>query len=316
MHPQPEWAPQRAVFTAFPSAADLWEDDLAPARDEVAALVRALGAHVPVHLLAHGAEALDAAGALAEHATVHPIPFGDIWLRDTGPVFRTPDDARGFTFNGWGGKYDLPHDDRVADAIAEAAGAPLTRHALVLEGGAIDHDGTGLVATTEQCALNPNRGGVSRAEWQAAVHEALGFTDVLWLGDGLHNDHTDGHIDNLARFVAPGLLAVPEATTGDDPNRAVFDDAAARARAHGLQVARVPSVGAHAPDGDLVPASYMNWVVANGVVAVPTYGAPNDDAAVAAFAALFPQHLVVGLRSNHILSGGGSFHCITQQQPA
>ena len=314
--PPAEWAPQRALFVGFPSDGSLWEEDLAPAQAEVAALARQLAATVPVRLLASDADAVATAQRLVPDATVHQVPFGDIWLRDTGPIFTGPETCARFRFNGWGGKYDLAHDDTVGAEMAGLMSASVDEHPFVLEGGAIEYDGQGLLLTTEQCLLNPNRNpGWTREAAEQALAKALGTRRIVWLGDGLLNDHTDGHVDNLARFVAPGTVALPVATDPGDPNGQVFADAAARIRAAGLVVAEIPSVGPYEMDGELVPASYMNWIVANGQVVVPLYGAPNDQAAVTAVRRAFPRHKVTGLRADHILTGGGSFHCISQQVP-
>jgi len=296
----------------------LWEDELAPARAEVAAMVRQLAGTVPVKLLADGAEAVAAARtAVGDAAEIFDIDFGDIWLRDTGPIFTGPETCVRVRFNGWGGKYDLPGDGTVGAHVAGLMAAAAEHHDFVLEGGAVDFDGEGLVLTTEQCVLNPNRNtGWTKPVATRALALALGARRVVWLGQGLLNDHTDGHVDNLARFVAPGTVAVPVAGGAGDPNAAVFADARARLRAAGLAVADVPSVGRFEVDGEIVPASYMNWIVANGQVVVPQYGAPNDAAAVAAVKRCFSRHAVTGLPANHILTGGGSFHCITQQVPA
>jgi len=315
--PPPEWAPMKAVFTAFPSDPELWEADLGDARAEVAALVRALSATVPVKLLAAGDEAARAArAAVGGAADVLEAPFGDIWVRDTGPIFLSATHAAAFRFNGWGGKYVLTNDEAVSARIADAVGAVIVPHDFVLEGGAIDQDGSGLFLTTEQCLLHENRNpGRSQRDIELLLRDALGARRVLWLGEGLLGDHTDGHVDNLARFVAPGTIAVPVADGPDDPNAHVFADARARARAGGCVVLDMPSVGRFEVDDEIRPASYMNFVVANGVVVVPLYGVANDAAAVKALARIFPRHKVTGLRANAILTGGGSFHCITQQVP-
>ena len=316
-----EWEPHAATWTAWPSDPDLWADDLEPARAEVAAMVRAIVGHERVELLVATEEAAAAAHEALHGVNVgfHRQAFGDIWLRDTGPLFLSSASgaaAAGFRFNGWGGKYQLPGDEGVAAFVAHAAGAPLARHDWVLEGGAIEVDGTGLCVTTEACLLNPNRNPhMDRGEVESHLRRDLGIDRVLWLGEGLANDHTDGHVDNLARFVAPGVLALPVAAGSGDPNAEAFDDAHDRARDFGLDVVRVPSPGLVEVDGDAVPASYMNWYVAGGVVVVPVYGAPNDEAAVGVIGSLFPGRRTVGLRANAILTGGGSFHCITQQQP-
>ncbi len=316
-----EWKPHAATWTAWPSDPKLWLDDLDPARAEVAAFVRAIADHEPVDLLVATDEAeASARDAVGANARFHRHPFGDIWLRDTGPLFLASSAgpaAAGFRFNGWGGKYLLPGDESVGPFVAHEAGVALAHHDWVLEGGAIEVDGTGLVVTTEACLLNPNRNPhMDRAEVESHLRRDLGLDRVLWLGEGLANDHTDGHVDNLARFVAPGVLALPVAAGTDDPNADAFADAHERARDFGLDVVRVPSPGLVVVDADIVPASYMNWYVANGVVVVPLYGAPNDEAAVGVIGSLFPGRRTVGLRANAILTGGGSFHCITQQQPA
>ncbi len=317
----PEWARHAATWTAFPSAADLWEDDLAPAQEEVAAMVRAIAAGERVELLVATPEARARAEALLAGCNVglHDYGFGDIWLRDTGPLFLASSvgaAAASFRFNGWGGKYDLPGDAGVAAFVAGAAGVPLARHGWVLEGGAIDVDGTGLAVTTEQCLLNPNRNPkMDRAEVESHLRRDLGLDRVLWLGEGLLNDHTDGHVDNLARFVAPGVLALPVPAAAD-PNRDALEDAHERAREFGVDVVGIPSPGRVLRDGEIIPASHMNFYIANSVVIVPLYGAASDDAAVKAIGALFPGRDCIGLRADHILTGGGSFHCITQQQPA
>ena len=320
--PLPEWAPHEAVWIGFPSHAELWQDDLAPAQAEVAdfaAAVAAEGQGEQVWLVAADEAAAAEARRLAPYAKIIVEPFGDIWLRDTAAIVPgSGRDRRGidFAFNGWGGKYDLPGDDTIGARLAKAAGLPCARSNWILEGGAIDGDGSGLVLTTEQCLLNPNRNpGMDRADVEAALRRDLGFERVVWLGEGLLNDHTDGHIDNLARFVAPGRVAIPTPAAGD-PNAAVYQDAARRLADAGLDIVTLPSPGEVVRGGEIVPASYMNFYIGNAAVVVPLYGAANDEAAVAAVQALFPDRKAVGLRADHVLTGGGSFHCISQQVPA
>lgn len=317
--PRPEWAPHKAVWIGFPSHPELWQEDLDQARDEVvafAAAVHADGKGEQVLLVAANDEAADAARAMAPFATVIVELFGDIWLRDTGPIIGADGTANSFLFNGWGGKYDLPGDDDIGLRLAAERGQTPARHDWVLEGGAIDGDGTGLVVSTEQCLLNPNRNpALDRAQIEQRLRDDLGYDRVLWLGDGLLNDHTDGHVDNLARFVGEGRLALPVAAE-NDPNWQVYQQAADRARAFGVEVVPIPSPGRVLRDDEVVPASYMNFYIGNAAVVVPLYGAANDDAAVAAIQAIFPDRQVVGLRADAILTGGGSFHCISQQIPA
>jgi agmatine deiminase len=332
-----EWTPHRAMWLGFPSHGELWEDDLAAAQAEVAALARALAGpgRERVRLMTGSADgAADARRLLGDAAEVEIVTgaFGDIWLRDTGPIFaRGPLGvvAQGFRFNGWGGKYQLPHDDTVAGQIAAAAGAPMNEFGFVLEGGALDHDGEGTVLTTGQCLLNSNGNpGWTEPVAEAALTEALGAKKVLWLGQGLANDHTDGHVDNLARFVAPWVVACPVSFGRNDPNTRAYDDAARRlagmsdAAGRRLQVVRIPSPGwIDGPNEGqggckAAPASHMNFLIANAAVIVPIYEDRAGRFAIEALEQLFPGRQVIGLPSRAILSGGGSFHCITQQEPA
>ena len=319
------------MWVGWPSHGELWEANLEPAQIEVEALVRALAGPGREHvkLLVGKADAL--AEARRRFAGVGGIEvvdgrFGDIWLRDTGPIFGTGSTrAAAFRFNGWGGKYELDHDDGVADQIAEASGASLDRHDFVLEGGALDHDGEGTVLTTRQCLLNPNRNsGWTEAEAERALSSSLAASRVIWLGDGLLNDHTDGHVDNLARFVAPGVVASPISWGRNDPNADVYDRTAGMlsgqidSAGRSIQVLRLPSPGfVGDEDGRPMPASHMNFLIANGAVIVPTYGDDRAaDLACQALKTVYPDREVLASPSTAILSGGGAFHCISQQEPA
>jgi agmatine deiminase len=319
----PEWAQHSSVWIGFPSAADLWLDDLEGAQAEVAAFARAVhhrGEGERVDLVCANLAAANAARDLAgDCARVIEAPFFDIWLRDTGPIMVCDAGmitALNYLGNGWGGKYPSPLDDDLAGALCIAAGLPRSLRDWVLEGGAIDVDGNGLCVTTEQCLLNPNRNpGLSRREIEERLCADLGLKQILWLGDGLTNDHTDGHVDNLARFVAPGVLALPEPFGEDDPNAHIFADAIKRAQDWPIEIVTIPSVGRHEADGEIIPASHMNFYIGNAVIVVPTYGGSSDAPAIAAITKLFPNRETIGLPANHILTGGGSFHCISQQVP-
>ena len=318
-----EWAAHRAMWLGWPSHPDLWEANLESARAEIAALTEALAGpgRERVRVLAAGEASVSSASArLGGVGGVEIVAgdFGDIWLRDTGPIFTAANRAEAFAFNGWGGKYRLPGDELVAGLIAERSSARLRVHRCVLEGGALDHDGEGSILTTRQCLLNANRNpGWGETEAEAALATALGSRRVIWLDEGLANDHTDGHVDNLARFVAPGHVVCPVAFGDDDPNRAVYDAAAGRLAGAGLAVTRIASPGrVEDENGHAAPASHLNFIIANHAVIVPTYGDPTAPLALAALEPLFPGRVVIGLPSNALLSGGGSFHCISQQVPA
>lgn len=318
-----EWHPQDLLWIGFPHLADEWSGVIDRAQQQIAAFASAVAeTGQAVRLVVRDAANAARAASLASGKVVlETRVYGDVWLRDTGPLVvcdpagqRT---ARLFGFNGWGGKYLMPGDTEIGADLAQSVGLPATRADWVLEGGALDGDGTGLVATTEQCLLNPNRNPhLSRDDIAARLARDLGMTRVLWLGEGLLNDHTDGHVDNLARFVAPGRLALPRATGADDPNAAIYADAARRARDFGVAVAEVPSPGRIEAHGMIQPASYMNFVVTTHAVIVPIFGSPHDAEGVAAIADLFPGRETIGLMADAVLIGGGGFHCSSQQLPA
>jgi len=315
----PEWAPQDWLWIGFPHDAEEWPEVLGRAQEQIAAFANAVAeSGQEVRLLVRDAANEARARALVSGAVrLERREYGDVWLRDTGPLVRGDGTALRCRFNGWGGKYVMAGDQTVGAELARDAGLPVTESDWILEGGAIDGDGTGLVVTTEQCLLNPNRNpGLSREEIEARLKRDLGFDRVLWLGDGLLNDHTDGHVDNLARFVGPNRLALPAATGDDDPNTAVYADARRRAEAFGVEVEEIPSPGLITRGVFIEPASYANFAITTNLVVVPTFGSPHDEDGVAAIAALFPDRATIGLPADAVLAGGGGFHCASQQMPA
>jgi agmatine deiminase len=333
-----EWERHRAVWLAWPAAADLWQDDLVAAQAEFAALCRAISTPDPsgtmrpelLEVLVMDEEAERAAAEALSGLAVrfHRIPYGDIWLRDTAPVFTTG--AAGevaaicFRFNGWGEKYLFPEDLALARAVRQASGLHCFDVPMIFEGGAIEVDGEGTAITTSQCLLHPNRNpSMTKADVEAHLAEALGIDKLLWLGDGLLNDHTDGHVDTLVRFAGPHRVVCMEAREDDDPNRDVLAgitedlrsmrDAAGRS----LEIVTLPSPGRiENEDGEPMPASYVNYYISNTAIVVPTYGSRYDGEAVSVIASCFPGRRTIGSPARAILSGGGAFHCITQQEPA
>ena len=314
----PEWAPQEWLWIGFPHDAEEWPGYLGRAQEQIAAFANAVAeSGQEVRLLVRDAANEARARSLVSGAVkLERHTFGDIWLRDTGPLVRSDGSAVRCLFNGWGGKYLMEGDQTIGAKLANEAGLSVVGADWILEGGAIDGDGTGLVVTTEQCLLNPNRNPeLSREEIEERLARDLGFGRVLWLGDGLINDHTDGHVDNLARFVGPNRLALPRATGKDDPNAVIYADAKRRAEAFGVEVAEIPSPGL-ITRGDLVePASYANFAITSNLVVVPTFGSIHDEEGVAAIAALFPDRATIGLPADAVLAGGGGFHCASQQMP-
>ena len=318
----PEWAPQDWLWIGFPHLAEEWPDYLEPAQEQIAAFANAVAkSGQEVRLLVRDeANEARARSIVSEAVKFERCAYADIWVRDTGPLVVTnleEHSAVRFSFNGWGGKYLMDGDQTIGGELAREAGLAVSTSSMILEGGAVDGDGTGLAVTTEQCLLNQNRNpNMSRDEIEAELKVMLGFERILWLGEGLINDHTDGHVDNLARFVAPNRLVVPEAAGADDPNAGIYADAKARAADFGVEVVTIPSPGLITRDGAIEPASYVNFAITTNLVVVPTFGSPHDQRGVEAIAALFPDREAIGISADAVLAGGGGFHCASQQMPS
>jgi agmatine deiminase len=334
-----EWELHQSVWLAWPSDADLWQESLKQARSEFVQLCFAIagrdsatgqfqGERLEV-LVPNSSAKREAEQALEGiPARFHEIPFGDIWLRDTGPLFLKNSSGKlstiRFRFNGWGEKYILPFDDQVAQRISQTSGlSEVSSQEWILEGGSIEVDGEGTCLTTRQCLLNPNRNpGLTQGQIEQRL-KILGVQKVLWLNEGLLNDHTDGHIDTLVRFVAPAKVVCMESYDPQDPNREILNriiqDLSTMKDAKGrlLEVVRIPAPGRVLDEtGRVMPASYVNFYIGNRTVVVPIYGTAYDAEAVSRIGECFPNRQTIGVSARAILSGGGAFHCISQQQPA
>jgi agmatine deiminase len=291
--------------------------------------VRALAGSEPVHVnvlsAAHEAHVRSLFGRVPDGVEFHHIPTNDAWCRDHGATFLVRDDGdlacADWRYNAWGGKYppwDL--DDLVASRMAAALGVRRFRADFVLEGGAIDVNGRGVVMTTESCLLNPNRNpDWTRDVAETALLEWLGAENVLWVEGDLEGDDTDGHIDNLARFVTARDIVMTLSDDPDDPHtgilRPAFDRLAADAGRLGLRVHPLPLPPPVHYDGRRLPASHANFYVGNTVVLLPAYGGSSDRVAASLLADFFPGRTVVPIDCTDLVWGLGTFHCLTQQVP-
>lgn len=321
-----EWEPHRACWLAFPYLQEEWPIDVLDAQRSIAALCRAIAeaGNEPVHLLVKNDEVARAARSLigqSRNVRYVATDYGDCWMRDTAPLFGyTADGALGalcFDFNGWGGKYEMPFDADVSAWLTKRLHAKRFESPIVLEGGALESDGRGTLLTTASCVLNGNRNpGLTRAAFEEALSTLVSVNRLLWLDRGLEHDHTDGHIDMLARFVRPDTVVCMRARRGA-PNWEVLRSVERDLGETGLNVIGLPAPSAvAAPDGSPLPASYCNFYIANEAVIVPIYDIPEDQPALAELANAFPEREVIGLPARDLLCGGGAFHCVTQAEPS
>jgi agmatine deiminase len=345
-----EWEPHSGCWMVWPERPDNWRDGAAPAQAAFAAVAGAIAASEPVTMAVSDAAFEAARAALPDSVRVVEVSTDDAWMRDIGPTFvlGPGGERRGvdWIFNAWGGHegglYEpWDRDDRAAAKVLETEGAPRYRAPFVLEGGAIHVDGEGTVLTTEQCLLNRNRNPeLDREAIEAALHAYLGTEKVVWLGEGVYEDETDGHVDNLACFARPGVVLLTWVEDPDDPQHAISRDAEERlaaatdARGRGFEVIRVPAPGPLTIDaaeaagvepvegtqprraGDRMAASYVNFYLGDSRVVYPLLDPARDAEAGEILAAAFPDREVVGVAAREILLGGGNVHCITQQVPA
>lgn len=349
-HQPAEWEPHDGCYLVWPERPDNWRSGAKPAQAAWVQLVTAIAAFEPVTVLASAGQWRNARARLPRDVRVVETRTDDAWVRDTGPTFVV--DGRGgrravdWAFNAWGGLrgglfFPWDADDVLGHKIAELERADCYQPPVVMEGGSFDVDGEGTLLTTEECLLNPNRNpGLDRPAIETHLRDMLGVERVVWLPRGVHDDETDGHVDNMARFVAPGVVVLTWTDDRDDPQyerSAEALDVLSRtpdARGRELEVVRLHQPGPlHATAdevadldvvagsrprlaGERLAGSYVNCYLANDGAVVPVFGDPADEAALEAYRRLLPSRKVVAVPGREILLGGGNVHCVTQQVPS
>ena len=358
-----EWEPHAATWLSWPRRQGIsfpGKGAYDKAVLAIAKMVHALADSETVNInicdAAHEADVvktLTKVGARQSHVTFHHIETNEPWCRDHGPIFVTRKEAPkslvlDWGYNAWGCKYPpFDDDDYVPTAVAEMLGLPVEYPEMILEGGSIDVNGEGLLLTTRSCLLNPNRNpGLKQSQIEQRLRDWLGVKEILWLGDGIEGDDTDGHIDDIARFVSSDTIVCAVEEDENDPNyeplRANLacltgvstdlpleeegeedddedadgvDEQVVGSPAR-FQVIQLPMPRKIVRDGQRLPASYANFYIANKVVLLPVFSDVNDRWAAAILEKAFPERKVIGIDSRELIWGLGSFHCLTQQQPA
>ena len=340
-----EWEPHEATWLAWPHNPETWPGRLKFIPPIWIQMIKPLHVHEKVHVCVNDEAMEKEVGAIlkrhdiGQNVFIHRIPTNDAWARDHGPIFVKRDDvgARSsrpgggtpplqildFIFNSWGQKYgpwDL--DDVVPQRVAEYLKMPCIQPGIVLEGGSIDVNGKGTLLTTEQCLLNKNRNPhLTKNEIEQYLTDYLGVTNILWLGDGIVGDDTDGHIDDIARFVNSTTVVTVAEEDPADENYKPLQDNLKRLQSmkdqdgKPLNIVTIPMPGPVIYQDQRLPASYANFYIGNGVVLVPTYKHPNDQRALEILKGLFPKRRIVGIDAVELVWGLGAFHCVTQQQP-
>lgn len=332
-----EWEPHRGTWLSWPHKEASWPGKFEPVPAIFARMVRELGDREEVHINVAGPEMefavrelLADEGAGAGNVFFHHNPTNDAWCRDHGPIFvqrsvagRREEAILDWGYNAWGGKYppyDL--DDVIPTRIGQELGIRVFTPGIVLEGGSIDVNGRGTLLTTEACLLNPNRNPeLSRAEIERYLRDYLGVSKILWLGDGILGDDTDGHVDDLTRFVNPTTVVTVVEDDPQDPNYEPLQDNLRRLRemtdqdGQPLRIETLPMPRPIEHEGQRLPASYANFYIANGLVLLPGYDAERDAIARDRLQRLFPDRRVVVIDCTDLVWGLGAFHCVTQQWP-
>ncbi|MFB3906459.1 MAG: agmatine/peptidylarginine deiminase [Acidobacteriota bacterium] len=333
-----EWHRHEATWLAWPKDPITWPDRVPQVESIFAQMIALLSVHERVELLVDDAlteakvlERVKRLSANLSNVRFHHIPTVDSWIRDYGPNFLLRRQAGAtdlafnhWLFNAWGGKYEeLKKDADIPSKIAPLLGVPRFLPGIVLEGGSIDVNGAGTCLTTEQCLLNPNRNpGLSKGEIEGFLKKHLGVSQVIWLGQGIAGDDTDGHIDDIARFVAADTIVCSAEEDPADENYHLLEDNVRRlgkardAGGNALNIIRLPMPGMVAGTEGRLPASYANFYIANGLVLAPVFGHPKDRRALQILENLFPDRRVVGINCESLVWGLGAIHCVTQQQPA
>jgi agmatine deiminase len=331
-----EWEPHSGTWMAWPHNLETWPDqDMQQVETEFLSIIQPLAKNESVHILVNDEEMENYVASTIKNNNnnkmqnifLHDIPTNDAWIRDYGPNFITQIDGKVATndwdFNSWGRKYKWELDDLAGTVIAEKLGFYHFKPEIVLEGGAIEVNGVGTCITTESCILNPNRNnGISREALETTLKDYLGVSKVIWLQGEMQGDDTDGHIDNLARFVNPNTVVCVVEEDQDKPNypclKKNFDRLRTATDQDGkpLEIITLPMPGHIGSPAELLPASYANFYIANKSVLVPVYNQPNDKQVLAILEPLFPEREIIPIPSTALIWGLGGVHCLTKQQPA
>ena len=325
-----EWEPHEATIMAWPmeNQDSSWAGlELAKAREEFRQLVVAISRDEPVHLLLGDEQARSSALSDlrgVDNITFHDLPLNDCWVRDSGPIFVELNSqevaATDWQFNGWGNRFPFQKDNELPQQLSSRIPHPITSFSWVLEGGSIDANGQGMALATESCLLNPNRQKTNHQEVESVLQQHLGIKTLLWLPFGLSGDHTDGHIDNIARFTSKTQI-LTVASHKSDINALQLSEnhkiLAAAATQHELTIHSLPLP--HQTKNsrqEPLTQSYANFYITNNSVLVPQFDQPTDEQALEIIQQCFEDRHIQGLPSRFISLGGGSFHCLTQQIPA
>ena len=344
-----EFEQHSKTWMLWPERADNWREQAQPAQRAFAGVARAIAQFEPVTMGVNPGQYENARKMLLPQVQVVVIENNDAWMRDCGPTFivHKSGAVRGidWIFNAWGGldaglyfPWDL--DDAVPQKVLELEGFERYRAPIVLEGGSIHVDGAGTLITTEECLLNPNRNpGLCRDDLERVLKNYLNVTKIIWLGKGVYNDETSGHVDNLCCFLEPGVVAITWTEDRSDPQYEISLDAMERLESSRDSMGRKLAIHKiHQPEpvtltseeargiqpvhgskprqaGDRMAASYVNFYLCNGGAIVPLFNDPHDRGAMDTLQNLMPDRKVVGVPAREILLGGGNIHCITQQQP-
>ena len=329
-----EWEPHEATWLSWPHKAESWPGAFEPVPGIFVEIARLLAQSELVRINVANEDRAAEVRALLLRGGVdlaavrfHLIPTDDSWVRDHGPIYVVRGGERAIInwgYNAWGDKYPPYNlDDQVPARIAAESGEQVFTPGIVMEGGSLDVNGRGTLLTTEACLLNPNRNPqLSRGEIEGYLRDYLGVSRVLWLGDGIVGDDTDGHVDDLTRFVTADTVVTALEEDPADENYRPLRENHERLRTmtdqdgRGLRVVTLPMPGPVYFDGQRLPASYANFYIANRAVLVPTYRHANDARALHILQDLFPDRSVVGIDCTHLVWGLGAIHCVTQQQPA
>ncbi len=325
-----EWEPHEATWIAWPHNRSDWPGRFAPVPWVYGEIVRKLSRVERVRILVQdeglkeqAARVLRKVGATLEAVEFFECPTNRVWTRDSGPLFvKNGGGAIALTwwrFNAWAKYDDWQCDRKVGDFIAQQVKRPVWQLEMVLEGGSIDVNGRGLLLTTEECLLSPVQArnpGMSRQEIEMMLRDYLGARRVIWLRNGIAGDDTHGHIDDIARFVAPDTVVAAWESDRSDVNHAPLAENYRLLHAAGFRVIKLPMPQPLVFAGRRLPASYANFYIANGLVLVPTFNDPNDRVALSILAKVFPKREVMGINCTDLIWGLGALHCMTQQQPA